>query len=209
MSTHPRRALAALAGALIAVAVLPAAAAGAPGALTPLGQATGAGGLRAVAVSPDGRHVYAAAQAESRLTAYRREAGGLLTQVDTETDGSGGVQSLGGALSVAVSPDGLDVYVAAGGDGAVTTFNRNATTGALTLQGCVSDAGAGGCDAGPGLGEAAPAGSRPGTSGLGLEIVRRTVAALGGDVGIDTGSGRGTRVTVRLPLLDPGSGPHD
>lgn len=154
MSTHPRRALAALAGALIAVAVLPAAAAGAPGGLTPLGQATGAGGLRAVAVSPDGRHVYAAAQAESRLTAYRREAGGLLTQVDTETDGSGGVQSLGGALSVAVSPDGLDVYVAAGGDGAVTTFNRNATTGALTLQGCVSDAGAGGCDAGPGLGGA-------------------------------------------------------
>ncbi|MBJ7518532.1 MAG: beta-propeller fold lactonase family protein [Solirubrobacteraceae bacterium] len=134
--------------------VLPGIAAATPGALTPIGQAPGAGGLRAVAVSPDGRHVYAAAQAESRVTAYRREASGLLTQVDVETDGSGGVTSLDGALSIAVSPDGRDVVVAAGGDAAVTTFTRDAATGALTLQGCVNDAGTGGCDAGAGLGGA-------------------------------------------------------
>ncbi len=133
---------------------LPGIAAAAPGALSPIGQATGAGGLRAVAVSPDGRHVYAAAQAESRVTAYRREASGLLTPVDAETDGTAGVTSLGGALSIAVSPDGRDVVVAAGGDAAVTTFTRDAATGALTLQGCVSDAGTGGCDAGAGLGGA-------------------------------------------------------
>ncbi len=134
--------------------VLPGLAMAAPGALSPLGQAPGAGDLRAVAVSPDARHVYAAAQGGSRVTAYRREASGLLTQVDTEIDGTGGVTSLGGALSIAVSPDGRDVVVAAGGDGAVTTFSRDVATGALTLQGCVNDAGSGGCDPGAGLGGA-------------------------------------------------------
>lgn len=147
---HPRRALTAVVGALTLFIAVPAAHA-APGSLTRLGQATGAGGLRAVAVSPDGRHVYAVAQAESRLTAYRREASGLLTPVDTETDGAGGITTLGGALSVAVSPDGLDVYVAAGGDAAVTGFTRNPATGALTFQGCVNETGAAGCDAGSGL----------------------------------------------------------
>lgn len=145
--------LAAGCAALLCMA-LPGIAAAAPGALSPIGQTPGAGGLRAVAVSPDGRHVYAAAQAESRVTAYRRETSGLLTPVDTETDGSGGVTSLGGALSIAVSPDGRDVVVAAGGDGAVTTFTRDAATGALALQGCVNEAGSGGCDPGSGLGGA-------------------------------------------------------
>lgn len=146
---HPRRALAVAVGTLVLLIAAPAHAA--PGSLTRLGQATGAGGLRAVAVSPDGRNVYAVAQAESRLTAYRREPTGLLTPIDTETDGAGGVTTLGGALSVAVSPDGLDVYVAAGGDAAVTGFTRNPATGTLTLQGCVSETGAGGCDPGSGL----------------------------------------------------------
>lgn len=146
----PRRALTAIIGVLMLLIAVPAAHA-ATGSLTRLGQATGAGGLRAVAVSPDGRNVYAVAQAESRLTAYRREATGLLTPVDTEIDGAGGVTTLGGALSVAVSPDGLDVYVAAGGDSAVTGFTRNPVTGMLTLQGCVNETGAGGCDAGNGL----------------------------------------------------------
>lgn len=152
MLLHLRRTLAVLC-ALVASALLSTAADAAPGALRPLGQATGAGGLRAVATSPDGRHVYAVAQAESRITAYRREASGELTQVDSESE-AGGVGSLGGALSVAVSPDGLDVYVAAGDDGAVTTFRRNTATGVLALQGCVNDAGSGGCDAGAGLGGA-------------------------------------------------------
>lgn len=147
---HPRRALTAVVGALALLIAVPAAHA-APGSLIRLGQATGAGGLRAVAVSADGRNVYAVAQAESRLTAYRREPTGVLTPVDVEADSLGGVTTLGGALSVAVSPDGLDVYVAAGGDAAVTGFTRNPATGELTLQGCVNETGAGGCDAGSGL----------------------------------------------------------
>ena len=154
MPVHPRRALGAICSALILLTVAPAAAEAAPGSLTPLGTTPGAGGLRAITTSPDGRHVYAVAQAESRITAYRREGSGLLTPVDTETEGSGGVTSLSGALSVAVSPDGTSVYVAAGGDGAVTSFTRNVATGALTLQGCVNEGGSGGCAPGSGLGGA-------------------------------------------------------
>ena len=54
-------------------------------------------------------------------------------------------------------------------------------------------------DRGPGF-AAAPAG-RPGTTGLGLDIVRRAAAAAGGTVAVDTGA-EGTRVSVRLPLLE-------
>jgi DNA-binding beta-propeller fold protein YncE len=64
--------------------------------------------------------------------------------------GAGGCstgRNLGGASSVAVSPDGKNVYVAAGESG-IAAFARNPTTGVLTqlpgAQGCISAAG-GGC----------------------------------------------------------------
>ncbi|MBJ7329405.1 MAG: YncE family protein [Solirubrobacteraceae bacterium] len=151
MVSHFRHLASACCGVLMLLAVGATASQANVGSLARMGQATGAGGLRAVATSPDGRHVYAVAQAESRLIAYRREASGLLTAIDTETDGAGGVATLGGALAVAVAPDGLSVYVAAGGDNAVTSFTRDAVTGALTLQGCVNETGASSCDAGSGL----------------------------------------------------------
>jgi two-component system OmpR family sensor kinase len=40
-------------------------------------------------------------------------------------------------------------------------------------------------------------------TGLGLAIVDDLVAAHGGDVGLDTGPGAGTRITIRLPAADP------
>jgi two-component system, OmpR family, sensor kinase len=40
-------------------------------------------------------------------------------------------------------------------------------------------------------------------TGLGLAIVADLVAAHGGEVGLDTGPGAGTRVTIRLPAADP------
>ena len=41
---------------------------------------------------------------------------------------------------------------------------------------------------------------RPGTSGLGLQIARRTVAAIGGELHVESHPGTGTTVTVTLPL---------
>ncbi|RHW27574.1 sensor histidine kinase [Nocardioides immobilis] len=53
-------------------------------------------------------------------------------------------------------------------------------------------------DTGPGIRPPAEAGQRPGSTGLGLQIARRTVAAIGGT--IDIASGAGTTVTLRLPV---------
>jgi len=53
-------------------------------------------------------------------------------------------------------------------------------------------------DTGPGIGTGTAPGQRPGTTGLGLQIARRTVAAIGGT--IDIRSGAGTSVTLTLPV---------
>lgn len=52
-------------------------------------------------------------------------------------------------------------------------------------------------DTGPGIGPPDDAGERPGSTGLGLQIARRTVAAIGGTM--DIRSGAGTTVTLTLP----------
>jgi DNA-binding beta-propeller fold protein YncE len=49
-------------------------------------------------------------------------------------------EALGGAFSVTVSPDGNYAYVVASNDNAVSIFDRNASTGALSWKGCVKDA---------------------------------------------------------------------
>ena len=111
-----------------------------------------------VAVAPDGRNVYVAADASDGIAIFDRDtATGALTQQPglagciTET-GTGGTCTDGNALfssvRVTVSPDGESVYVVSGAD-AIAIFDRDTTTGALTQKpgaaGCVSDTGAGGC----------------------------------------------------------------
>ena len=51
-----------------------------------------------------------------------------------------------GPTDVAVSPDGRNVYVAAGDSGALSTFRRDAQTGALAQLACVSNNGTDGRD---------------------------------------------------------------
>jgi cysteine-rich repeat protein len=48
-------------------------------------------------------------------------------------DEQGGIQFLGGARAVAVSPDGGQVYLAAYANGAINVFTRDGSTGQLTL----------------------------------------------------------------------------
>jgi 6-phosphogluconolactonase (cycloisomerase 2 family) len=99
-----------------------------------VGGVDGLDGARAVAVSPDGAHVYVASDADAAVAVFSRSAGtGALTFVETKQDGVGGVDGLGGARSVAVSPDGAHVYVEGVADGEIAVFGRNAATGALTF----------------------------------------------------------------------------
>src|SRR5262245_5322219 len=74
----------------------------------------------------------------------RDPASGRLGFVQAQVDGSGGVDGLGGAWLVAVSPDGASVYVAGASDDAIALFRRG-PGGALTFVEAKSD-GVGGVD---------------------------------------------------------------
>jgi DNA-binding beta-propeller fold protein YncE len=109
-----------------------------------------------VAVSPDGESVYVAAQVGAVARLDRDTTTGAVTQ---PTGTSGCVRegsalcfkghALSGASSVAVSPDGKNVYVASYFSDAVVRLNRNPTTGTVTepagTAGCISEDGSGSC----------------------------------------------------------------
>jgi 6-phosphogluconolactonase (cycloisomerase 2 family) len=102
-------------------------------------------GASAITISPDGRFVYVASEVSGAVRGFARNAS---TGALTPLYGSGGcvssgnyadmdrsceqkVAQLGGARSLALSPDGRELYVAAFSPGAVVTLGRNPTTGRL------------------------------------------------------------------------------
>jgi 6-phosphogluconolactonase (cycloisomerase 2 family) len=154
------------------------------GALAPLQglaactSADGTGGLctngralreaRWVSVSPDGKHVYVAAESSDAVAVFaRNRITGQLQQVTgaagcvsrTGLDGEAGPcntgRGLDGPVALAISPDNKHVYVASLASEAVAVFTRNRLTGALTqltgAAGCVNESGADGCTVGAGL----------------------------------------------------------
>jgi len=100
-------------------------------------------GAAGIAVSPDGKHVYVAAERSGAVSTFTRDAtSGALTEdgcvSDTGSDGQcADGTALAGADGVLVSNDGADVYVTSAQSGSVTGYRRDATTGALTPHGCL------------------------------------------------------------------------
>lgn len=64
--------------------------------------------------------------------------------------------SLAGPVKVAVSPDGANVYATTAYGDAITTFTRNASTGKLTFQSCISNVAIDGCTTAPARGIQGP-----------------------------------------------------
>jgi DNA-binding beta-propeller fold protein YncE len=119
-------------------------------------------GPNSVAVSPDGRNVYATARDSSTLMSFARNPKtGALRPIPGATCMAGialpvctPATALIGPDVVAVSPDGLNVYVGAFFGSAILAFSRDPSTGALAqlpgTAGCIAAATAG-CATGVGL----------------------------------------------------------
>jgi DNA-binding beta-propeller fold protein YncE len=109
-------------------------------------------GSRAIAVSPDGKHVYVASSKSDAVAVFARDRQtGVLTQPQKTAGciaakgGNGCAAAIGldEPNSIAVSPDGRSVYATSRAGNSVTSFARNPKTGALRqlpqpLAGCIS-----------------------------------------------------------------------
>ena len=103
-------------------------------------------GPTALAVSPDGRQLFATTDVDDSLVVFSRDATtNDLVQVAVFQDGIGPVDGIAGAQDLTVSPDGRHVYVAGADDFALAVFARNARTGTLRFAGLEAD-GVGGVD---------------------------------------------------------------
>lgn len=101
-------------------------------------------GAAALALSPDGKNVYAAAYGSGGIAVFSRDpVTGKLKQTGCVRGVSTcvGARGLSGASGIVVSPDGQNVYLASYDADAVVSFARDPVTGALKGLGCISDDG--------------------------------------------------------------------
>ena len=115
--------------------------------------AIGLDGPNSVAVSPDGRNVYATSRASNSIAIFQRnQKSGVLTQLPASAGCVAGVpipvcavgRALVGPDVVVVSPKGENVYVGSFFGNAVAVFDRDPVSGALTQpgdsSGCIAEA---------------------------------------------------------------------
>ena len=94
-----------------------------------------------IVISPDGRHAYVASFGSHGIAVFTRSRRtGSLTQLPRRRGcvrhrggrfcGAG--RAIAGPVSIAISPDGANVYVASAGSDAVSVFARNRRTGVIS-----------------------------------------------------------------------------
>ena len=95
-------------------------------------------GAFGIAVSPDGSQVFVTSTGDHSLTVFSRDRTGTLTQQQLLKDGRDDINALEGAIDVAVSPDGTQVFVVSLVDSAVTVFDRD-ESGNLAFRQAITD----------------------------------------------------------------------
>jgi DNA-binding beta-propeller fold protein YncE len=152
--------------------------------------ARGLNGPNSVAVSADGKNVYATSVISDSVSVFRRNrSSGALSQARGESGciaarampGCATGRALDGPDVVTVSPDGRNVYVGAFFGNAVAVFSRDPSTGALTqpadATGCLVNAPTDGCTTGLAL--AAPEGMAISADGDNVYVASAVSNAIG------------------------------
>ncbi len=104
------------------------------------------GGAFGIAVAKNGKQVYVTGLADNSVTVFSRDKrNGDLTQVQVVTDGVDGVDGLAAARNVILGKNGKQAYVTGIADNAVSVFQVDRRTGALTQNQVLKD-GVGGVD---------------------------------------------------------------
>ena len=99
-----------------------------------VGGVDGLNGIRSLAISPDGKHVYVTTYRDRAVVVFSRdETTGKLLFVQLVKKGIEGVDGLDGAASAVVSQDGMHLYATGSIESAVAVFNRDRATGKLAL----------------------------------------------------------------------------
>jgi 6-phosphogluconolactonase (cycloisomerase 2 family) len=105
-----------------------------------VGGVSGLSNIASLAVSNDGRCLYATSRPDNSLAAFTRDpATGAVTFSGVLTEGSGGVNGLTDPRQVTVSADDKNVYVASAGDNGAAVFARNGATCVPTYVQLVQD----------------------------------------------------------------------
>ena len=102
-------------------------------------QVDGLDGAKSVTLSPDGKLRMSRASSDDAVNGVRDASTGALTYGGMLKDGVDGVDGLDGAKSVTLSSDGKHAYVTGFSDRAVSWYERNGSTGALTFGGMLKD----------------------------------------------------------------------
>ena len=100
-----------------------------------------------LAISPDGDHLYVATNTSDAVSVFEIQGGGELGELSCISQLGGAPCSIGrgldGLFSLAISPDGNQVYTGGGTSFAVSTLDRDQSTGELSQDpgpaGCISD----------------------------------------------------------------------
>ena len=88
-----------------------------------------------IAISPNGRHVYATGYLDDAIASFSRNSTtGVLTFIGAVKDTDPAIDGLSGARDVIVSSDGARVYVVGTLDNSISVFDRDEYTGALTYR---------------------------------------------------------------------------